>query len=504
LIKEPFQSDDIVKTCCKLESGLNLAINGLRACTRGALMPPLFCSAKEISRGAVTRGFIVAKRKEYIRMLNDDQSEMDCKRCLMVEKKRYGDISFSGLGHIDLQHYSMCNLRCTYCAYTRDDIHLRPQYDALNVLRLFSPEDVQWNAHVDLAGGEPTLLENLEDYLEFFRTRRIRVLMYTNSVELHPAICDGLTDGTIYMVVTSLDAGMPSTYKALRGQDKYLRVMENLSHYAAAGNKKKGMLIVKYIFCDSNCSDDDIAGFAYAMLALRPQQVWLTIDFASMYLRKTDHDYSKQIKAYAKMYLLLKKHGIEAFHYYREAIATFSLQGKRIMDSILAAIERQSSITPLGDPDLVFEDFRGKAQLAMSDPDKFSINPLTLISRNGSTEKWNIEGKRVLLVPACPTTQKLLSEPEIQRAAWIGFADRNPIQQGKTIEGRTIYSYEAISTIGVDIILMAPPEKHRRDILSAVACNITVGTRIAELALHHPDKTNKLLESIDEPDFLPN
>ncbi len=479
---DPFSPDDIVKTCCKLESGLNLSVEGLRACTRGAMMPPLFCSPEEIKKGVVTKEFIIEKRKEYIRMLNDESSQIDCKSCLMVEQKRYGDIDFSRLGHVDLQHYSFCNLRCTYCAYTRDEMHFSVQYDALAVLRLFSPNDVEWNAHVDFAGGEPSLLENLEEYLEFFRTRRIRVLMFTNAVLFSQAIYDGLADGSIYWVITSLDAGTPSTFKALRGKDKYLQVIENLSRYAVAGSKGKGMLAVKYIFCESNRGDDDIAGFAYAMLALRPQKVWLTFDFAPMYMRQSGYDYSRQIEAYAKLFLLLKKHGIEAFHYYKEAIATVSREGRDIMDRLLSAIDGQSSTTPFDVSDLIFRDFRNGEPPVEIEPDRFSINPLKLITNNGSSRQLSVEGKRVLLVPACPLTQKILSDPEFQSADWIGFVDRNPIQQGKQIEGRTIYSYEAISSMKPDIILVAPPEKHRLDILDAIARNAPAGITIAEIA----------------------
>jgi wyosine [tRNA(Phe)-imidazoG37] synthetase (radical SAM superfamily) len=483
VIKEPFQPDDIVKTCCNLESGLNLAVNGLRACTRGALMAPLFCSLKELNQGEVNKEYIIAKRKEYIRMLNDDHSVMDCKRCLMVVRKRYGDISFSRLGHVDLQHYSYCNLRCTYCAYTQKDLHLKPQYDALSVLQCFSPDDIEWNAHVDFAGGEPTLLKNLEEYLEFFRNRRIRVLMFTNAVEFHRAIYNGLEDGSIYIVTTSVDAGTPSTYKSLRGRDSYLQVLENLSRYATAGSKGKGLLAVKYIFCDSNCSDDDTAGFAYAMLALRPQQVWLTFDFSPMFLGKKDYDYSEGIKAYVKLYLLLKKHGIEPFHYFKEAIATVSQQGRDIMDQVLSAIGRKPSGKTVDVSDLIFNNFRDREPETVTEPDKCSINPLALRTRDGSLEKWSLEGKRVLLVPACPLTQKLLSDPEIQLADWIGFVDRNPIQQGKTIEGRMIYGYEVISSLDVDVILIAAPEKHRRDILNSISCNASGASQVAEIIL---------------------
>ena len=478
---EPFRPDDIVKTCPKLVSGLNLSIQGLRACTRGAMMPPLFCSAEEVAKGVVTKDFIIEKRKQYIGMLNDEQSHMDCKRCLMVENKPYGEISFSRLGHIDLQHYSMCNLRCTYCAYTRDDMHYPSQYDALAVLQLFSPDDVEWNAHVDFAGGEPTLLENLEEYLEFFLTRRIRVLMFTNAVKFHQAIYDGLADGSIYWVTTSLDSGTPSTFNALRGRDCYLQVLENLSRYAVAGSRGKGMLTVKYIFCESNCGDDDVSGFAYAMLALRPQKVWLTFDFSPMFLNEQNRDYSRQIEAYAKLYLLLKKHGIEAFHYFREAIATFSHEGREIMDRVLSAIDTQSVKVKLGVPDLVFKDFRNREPLVPSKPDEFSINPLLLKTNGRSSKGWSLAGKRILLAPACPRTRELLSDPQIQQAEWIGFVDRNPIQQGKMIEGRSIYSYEAIPSVGVDVILVASPEKHRVDILDAISRNAPIGVKIAEL-----------------------
>lgn len=480
MFKEPFHPDDIVKTCSKLESGLNLSVQGLRACTRGALMPPLFCSVEDIVNGRVTKEFIIAKRKEYIRMLNDDHSPMDCKRCLMVCQKRYGDITFSRLGHIDLQHYSICNLRCSYCAYTRDSMHYPPQYDALSVLQLFTPEDVEWNAHVDFAGGEPALLENIGDYLEFFRNRRIRVLMFTNAVRFNQAIYNGLADGSIYLVTTSVDAGTPSTFKALRGSDQYLKVLENLSRYACAGSKGKGMLVAKYIFTESNCGDDDIAGFAYAMLAIHPQQVWLTFDFAPMFLRQANHDYSPQIEAYAKLYVLLQKHGIEA--YYKEAIATVSKEGREIMDRVLAAIERQRSLTLLGIPDLLLKDFRSNAPVLEKEPDMFSVGPLRLYPREGTPREWSVEGKRVLLVPACPQTLKLLSDPDIQRASWIGFVDRNPIQQGKTIEGRNIYSYEAIPSLNADIILVSPPEKHRFDILDAIVRQSPAGIQMAELA----------------------
>ena len=484
--KEPFRPDDIVKSCCKLESGLNLAVDGLRACTRGALMPPLFCSAEEIQQGLVDLDFIVTKRKNYIQMLNDDHSDMDCKRCLMVEEKRYGDISFHGLGHIDLQHYTYCNLRCSYCAYTQSDVHLPPQYDALGILRLFEPDAIEWNAYVDFAGGEPSLLPNLEEYLAHFREARIRVLMYTNALRFHQAIYDGLRDGSIYLVTTSLDAGTPSTYSALRGSDGYLGVLENLSRYASAGSQGKGMLVVKYIFCESNCSDDDVAGFAYAMMALRPQKVWLTFDFSPMYLQHSTRVLDRQIDAYAKLYLLLQQHGLEAFHYFAEAIGTFSHEGREIMSAVLKRIEYRKALRPTRVPDLLFRDFRNPQSLATPKLATFTLGPLRFHTVTGEATDWSPQGKRVLLVPATPATVRLLSDPQLQAASWIGFVDRNPIQQGKTLDGHTIHAYEAIGSLNADMVLLVPPEKHRADIVEAALKQTPEGTLLAELEPEQP------------------
>lgn len=480
LPEEPFKADDIVKSCCKLESGLNLCIQGIRACTRGAFMPPLFCTAEEVASGKVTKDFIVQKRKEYIRMLNDENAAMDCKQCLMVHEKRYGDINFERLGHIDIQHYTLCNLRCSYCAYTRDNMFFHPQYDALKVFQVFDAKDVEWNSHVDFAGGEPTLLEDLPEYLAFFKQQRIRVLMFSNAIRFSQCIADGLADGSIFGLVTSIDAGTPNTFRSLRGKDAYLKVLENLSRYAKAGSLGKGMVAAKYIFCDENLSDDDIAGFAYAMLAIRPQQVWLTFDFAPMYLGDSGHDYTPKIKAYAKLFLLLKKHGLEAFHYYKEAISTFSKEGKAIMDALLREIEASQ---PERHEDFLLRDFRRGETGRLNSLKKIQFNEDDIQFTDLEKGKLRLEGKRVLLVPATVLTEKLLEHPEIQKAAWVGFLDRNPVQHGKAIKGKTIYAYEKTQELNPDFVIVAPPEKHRIDILETTFKHAPDPTRIFEISL---------------------
>ncbi|PJA51561.1 MAG: radical SAM protein, partial [Candidatus Marinimicrobia bacterium CG_4_9_14_3_um_filter_48_9] len=86
----------------------------------------------------------------------------------------------------------------------------------------------------------------------------------TNGVRYSQAVYDGLVNGTMQWVCTSVDAGTPSTYFKMKARDRFSQVLENLARYAHAGQQGGGRLAIKYIFTADNCGDDDILGFLYA------------------------------------------------------------------------------------------------------------------------------------------------------------------------------------------------------------------------------------------------
>jgi hypothetical protein len=470
-----YRSDDMVKSCRRLESGLRLGPDGIRACTLGAFDAPLFWSAAEASRLSITKEMIVEKRKWLFDLLNNGQDDFDfdCRHCQMVHTKRFADVDFTRLGQIDHAATSICNLRCKFCGFTHRDQFIQSKYDDLAILREFTPEDAEWDSVVDFNGGEPTLLSNLDEHLDYFASRRIRVRFMTNGVRFHQSVYDGLVNGSIQWVCTSVDAGTPSTYMRIKKRDHYLQVLENLARYAHAGSQGGGMLAIKYIFCNDNCSNDDIAGFAYAMLAIRPRQVWLTFDFSALDGEKPDaeefggYDFSRDIAAYAKMYNLLKKHGLEAVHYTTGHLALVSVQGKVLLDRVIREIERTApSLSP---SDLVLDNFRRKDEIAPIRAARFETRPLRIMKDGQARESWSLEGKQVLISPACHQSVELLGDPEIRDSRLIGFLDRDRMVQGKTIQGLAIYGYEAIPDLAPDVILVASPAQHQSDIVGKLA-----------------------------------
>jgi len=479
------QQPKLVKSCPKLESGLRLGQEGIHACQLGPFSSPIYWTAAEAAKTTITREMISEKRQWIFDLLNDDHSETPCKHCHMVVLKKPEEVRFDQLGHIDLAATTTCNLRCNFCGYTQFDSFAEAKYDALTVLRLFAPEDVVWDAAVDFNGGEPTLLKDFDDYIDYFASRRIRVFLYTNAVIYRQSVYDGLAKGTIRWVCASLDAGTPSSYDKIKKSKRYADVLETITRYAHAGNLGGGQLSVKYIFCQDNCGDDDVVGFTYAMLAIRPQEVWLTFDFDPLCNLPGDcadfggHDYSRHIAAYAKTYLMLEKHGLQAIHFPEKHLAVVSLQGKLLLEAAKAEIARLRKATPLA-AHLQLGDFRDTAGTSGSgEIAGLSIAPLRGRSPGQDWQPLSLAGKRLALAPACTLARRLRAAPELAGAEIVGFFDRDTVLHGKQVDGVTVFPYADLASLAPDLIVVAAPEHHRYDIARTVSDTLGTTSNLA-------------------------
>jgi hypothetical protein len=469
------QPEDTVKSCSKIESGLRLGDEAIRACCMGAIVSPMYWSAEEASGISITKEMIIGKRKWLFQLLNDESAHVSCKRCSHVVTKQFKDVRFTGLGHVNLAHFSTCNLRCNFCGFTQHNSFHGARYSALPILREFDRQDVEWDSYVDLNGGEPTLLKDLDEYISYFADRGIRILLYTNAVRYSRSIYDGLLSGAIMWVITSLDAGTPSSFRKVKGRDCFEKVLENITRYSHAGSRGGGMMAVKYIFSNDNRSNDDITGFTYAMLAVRPQKVWLTFDFfplADKYEGQEEagvFDYSPHVKAYVKMFLMLRKHGLEPAHFAKTHLAAVVQKGKDLVSSVEGEIEEYVRAHLTEEPALCLKDFRNTDGPESRETKTFSTNPLTLKGSDRSGTPWSLVGKRVALAPACSFTTELLHDPSIRQGTLVGFLDRNKVLHGKSIDTLNICGYEKIPDISPDVILVASPEQHRKDIIQTIS-----------------------------------
>tara|TARA_B100000035_G_scaffold315391_1_gene335738 strand:+ start:18412 stop:19923 length:1512 start_codon:yes stop_codon:yes gene_type:complete len=493
-----YKPDQIVKTCSKLESGLRFGPEGLRACQLGPFAAPVYWSEKELSKTKINKEMIVEKRQELFDMLNDDTSDVICKKCEMVETKSFKDVRFDQIGVIDHAPRTVCNLRCDFCGFTvaenegrKEDGFVESQFDSLEIMKAFSPNDVKWDSWVDFNGGETSLLKNINEYLDFFKKMKMRVLLFTNAVKFDQSIYDGLENGSIQWVITSIDAGIPSTYKKTKIGNQYEKVMENSARYAYAGSKGGGNFAVKYIFTENNCSDDDIVGFAYSMLAIRPQKIWLTFDFTPFGEIPPDadnfgrFDFTKIIKAYVKLYNLLKKHGISAVHYTEGHLAKISKPGKLLLEKVLEEIKKSERLNLMKikgrdfNESVFLKDFR-------NDDESINLNDLPVLDLKNETitekniqKQFQIDGNsKIVIAPASPKSSTLLNKEFFKNKNIVGFVDKNSILHGKQISNKTVHDYDAINKINPDLIFIFPPEQHKFAITKSVLENSNENTKI--------------------------
>ncbi len=470
-----YTPNDFVKSCPKLEAGLRFGPEGIRACQLGPFAAPVYWSAKEAAALDITKAMIIDKRRQLFDMLNDPDTDVICKKCEMMEIKRFKDVDFTRLGRIDHAPRTICNLRCDFCGFTqaekRGDLlnaFVESDYNSLAILKVFKPEDVQWDAAVDFNGGETSLIKNLGAYLTWFNQMKISVLLFSNSVIFKQEIYDGIASGAIQWAVTSVDCGTPATYQKTKKADVYGRVLETITRYADAGSRGKGKLAIKYIFTENNCSDEDVYGFVYAMLAIRPQRIWLTFDFSPFSIIPPDADdfhgfnFDRQIAAYAKMYQLFKQHGQDVVHYTEGHLAKISKPGKLLLQRVLD--ETDNAPTKKNDPRLILQNFRDPVA---SDYEYTSVlcNSEAIVDA-GQGLAFDLSAKKVALAPATQKVIALLSHPALAASEIVGFIDKNPAMEGKTIQGHQVVTYE--NAPEYDFVLVSPPAQHKTEIIATL------------------------------------
>ena len=241
---------------------------------------------------------------------------------------------------------------------------------------------------------------------------------------------------------------------------KFDVVLENIARYSEAGSKGGGNCAVKYIFHEDNSNDDDMLGFCYAMLALRPQEVWLTFDFDPLCNLPADsddlggYDYNPHIEAYAKTYLLLEKHGLQAVHYAEKHLAPASRHGVILLQKVKEKISKLRRQHP---PSLSLENFRGTAQSATSSADcRFRIRKNKIeVLKNDRWHEEEFKGKNVVVAPASPQIREFVSLLENVGAKVTAIVDRDQVLHGKIINQIPIIDYHELKNYDVSVALVA-------------------------------------------------
>lgn len=295
-----------VKTCKFIESGIAFEPDGIFWCCNCTITTPRIFSAEELSKGLVSRERIIEKRKEFFSYLNTkDRRAGSCLRCKAVYETEFKNVQFDKIeGWVNIQPFTLCNLRCKYCLFTQRNTFEKPLYNVSKVLELLSSYQSVGklgSTWLSVNGGEPAILKDFGEFCEKLAQLDLaNVCIFSNCVKYDQKFADLLRKDDVFLTV-SLDCGIPTTFAEVRGAPAMWKVVDTIIRYRKTGTHR---LWIKYIITKDNCNEDNLFSFVFLMAALRPDIVYICPEFPYGD-RETPHDF---VLFGARMWYLLKKY----------------------------------------------------------------------------------------------------------------------------------------------------------------------------------------------------
>jgi uncharacterized Fe-S cluster-containing radical SAM superfamily protein len=345
-----FKDNDIVKSCKFVEHNACFQLHGVTACTESTFMSEPIISAEEMKNMPLSHGFIVERRKELFYALNGkgEKSIGACEKCANIYENYFAELRFDLLGGSmakNIQHYTICNLECTYCCYSQRNEFLPQTYPNEKILEFFKcfsdMDKIFTPGWITFSGGEPTLLKNLGDFISnLIKVTNFDLCLFTNATIFNNEVNSLLKDNKIFLT-TSIDAGLPSTFYKIRGgrDNELCRVLDNLIRYKKSGTKN---LWLKYILTENNISDDDLHTFVFTMAAVKPDKIYIAVDFP---YGEKEIPYTLAVAGGKLWYLLDKYTGIH-IQYYSD-VATADTKFAKFYRDMRAEYDKLAKFAPI-------------------------------------------------------------------------------------------------------------------------------------------------------------
>lgn len=215
---------------------------------------------------------IQQKREQFLEDINTGKVQ-ECLDCPLLLEADNEKTSIGPIKHLIYHPHTLCSLNCKYCFYTDEQrsLPIDAKYKKLDEtikhfyeIGLLNKEQFA----LDLGGGEPLLLDNIKETLDFMSTTWQNSTFYllsnstvVNKVNEFIGYTKNNYANIHKVLITSIDCGTAKTYSKIRKKDYFYDVIHNLYNYAT--NDIFDEIILKYIFLDdgSNLDDDNIYGF---------------------------------------------------------------------------------------------------------------------------------------------------------------------------------------------------------------------------------------------------
>ncbi len=304
------------KICSWLDSnirgGIQILNDGIWPCCGQS--EPMF-QEDNLDYDNITIDEIKKRRFKVYELMNKNEA---CVGCEQIVEKPEDEIDIGKIAYLSIGLFATCNLRCKYCYFTHEQLGAKispKRKKLLPLVKRFADADMlKETVEMGVAGGEPTLLEDLPETLNFLAKRYKSpsfVLLSNSSIESKTKKLaqelKKVDTNIVKSLYTSIDAGTAETYKLIRGRDLFKSVCKNILNYAKEGVFKNINLKYILLFDHENTSDKDIFGFlnfVQKVYLTNNNTTCITLDY-DMLSKKVFDD--EMVAAAGKIYYVITK-----------------------------------------------------------------------------------------------------------------------------------------------------------------------------------------------------
>ncbi|MDR3243114.1 MAG: radical SAM protein [Elusimicrobiota bacterium] len=213
---------------------------------------------------------VIDKKKQIISQFKRGSIPLGCRKCVRLKKAAWDNIDYRVIKYMTFGHFTKCNLKCSFCSVWK----LVDAQKKKNIEVLDSDSDLIIKAikqlhsgggyrggmlakdfYISLAGGEPTLYENLGDIINLVIEFGGTVIINSNGARFVESFAKAIKIGKA-RITFSPDAGSREVYKNTKGADYFGIAWDNIKKYIDyVGEVKDDRVRIKFILHQDNIDD---------------------------------------------------------------------------------------------------------------------------------------------------------------------------------------------------------------------------------------------------------
>lgn len=175
---------------------------------------------------------IFKNRDKFRQFHKKGKIHLNCMNCPSLKLDAWDERNY--IDCLYISHWSKCNSKCCYCYSSLHPEEFKvSEYKILDILKkLCQDGTLRRNSKILFGGGEPALLDEFEDIINFLLDSGFQdIRVHTSGIKYIDCLEKGLKEGKIHLVV-SVDSGDKDMYKKIKNVDCYETVRDNIKKYA--------------------------------------------------------------------------------------------------------------------------------------------------------------------------------------------------------------------------------------------------------------------------------